>query len=178
MALPVGNGFQWTYLDGGAGPATWWSCKAGTTMSRLCGRGKSLGRIESDRDDLKCDAHRLEVATKLSADHTVMVNEHYLVDAVNSFSDSMGVDPIVNVASGGSRQVVGDGLKVLKKARTLYDGGQEHVDGSVWGKLIAKQITLSGARGRSYRAVELAFDLMRRRTIPLETMSTHPLPPG
>jgi threonine dehydrogenase-like Zn-dependent dehydrogenase len=35
------------------------------------------------------------------------------------------------------------------------------------------QATLRGVRGHSFQAVELALDLMRRKTVPLEAMSTH-----
>jgi threonine dehydrogenase-like Zn-dependent dehydrogenase len=35
------------------------------------------------------------------------------------------------------------------------------------------QATVRGVRGHSFQAVELALDLMRRKTVPLEAMSTH-----
>jgi threonine dehydrogenase-like Zn-dependent dehydrogenase len=39
--------------------------------------------------------------------------------------------------------------------------------------VIEKQVTVRGVRGHSYKSVELALDLMARKTIDLSVMSTH-----
>ena len=39
--------------------------------------------------------------------------------------------------------------------------------------MIQKQATVRGVRGHSYKAVELALDLMAAKTVDLEAMSTH-----
>jgi threonine dehydrogenase-like Zn-dependent dehydrogenase len=175
MALPVGNGFQWAYIDGGAGPGDVVVVQGPGQQGLACAvAAKVAGASKVIVTGLKRDAHRLEVAKQLGADHTVMVDEESLVDAVKTFTNGEGVDLVIDVASGGDNQVVADGLKVLKKrGRFMTAANKKHVDGFEWGVLLAKRITLRGVGGHSFRSVELALDLMRRKTFPLEAMSTH-----
>lgn len=175
MALPMGNGFQWTYLDGGSGPGQTVVVQGPGQQGLACAvAAKASGASTVIVTGLKRDAHRLEVAKRLGADHTVVVDEESLVEAVARITGGGGVDLVVEVASGGSAQVVGDGLKILKKrGRFVTATSKKDLQTFDWPMLVKKQISLLGVRGHSFYAVELALEVMRKKLAPLELMTTH-----
>lgn len=175
MALPLGNGFQWTHLDGGAGPGQTVLVEGPGQQGLACViAAKASGATTVIATGLKRDAHRLEVAKLLGADFTVMVDEDPLVETVRKLTAGEGVDLVVDVASGGASEVVNGGLALLKKRGKFVSAtNKTQLDGFDWTRLIRQQITLRGVRGHSYHAVEMALQLMRRKTVPLEAMTTH-----
>ena len=176
MALPIGNGFQWAYIDGGAGPGQTVVVQGPGQQGLACVlAAKSAGASTVICTGLKRDEHRLAIAKKLGADHVVMVDEEPLPEAVNRITNGAGVDLVLDVSSGGATEVIGGALKALKKRGKLLTAAYKRkpLDGFDLDIVIAKQATVRGVRGHSFRAVELALDLMARKTVDLSVMSTH-----
>jgi threonine dehydrogenase-like Zn-dependent dehydrogenase len=105
----------------------------------------------------------------------VMVDEEPLVDAVTRITKGAGVDLVIDVSSGGASEVIGGALKVLKKRGKLLTAAykKKPLNDFDMDIIITKQVTFRGVRGHSYKSVELALDLMARKTIDLSVMSTH-----
>ena len=176
MALPLGNGFQWTYIDGGAGPGQTVVVQGPGQQGLACVvAAKVSGASTVICTGLKRDAHRLEVAKRLGADHVIVVDEEPLVETVQRITGGAGVDLVLDVSAGGANEVIGGGLKLLKKRSKLLTAAYKRklLDEFDLDIVIAKQATLRGVRGHSYRAVEMALDLMARKTVDLAAMSTH-----
>lgn len=176
MCLPIGNGFQWVYLDGRAGPGQTVVVQGPGQQGLACVvAAKVAGASRIIATGLKRDAHRLDVAKRLGADHTIAVDEDPMVETVMELSGGEGVDLVVDCSVGAANEVIGGGLKLLKKrgALLMADYKKTPVDQFDLEIITRMQATLRGVRGHSYQAVELALDLMRRKTIPLEAMSTH-----
>lgn len=176
MALPLGNGFQWAYFDGGAGPGQTVLVQGPGQQGLACViAAKAAGASIVIATGLKADAHRLEAAKLLGADHTVMVDEDPLVEAVTKITGGRGVDLIVNASAGDPAQVVSGGLKLLRNRGVFVTAAarRDPMDQFDMRLLIQKRVTLRGVRGHSFRAVEMALEMMSRKTIPLEAMATH-----
>jgi threonine dehydrogenase-like Zn-dependent dehydrogenase len=176
MALPIGNGFQWAYLDGGAGPGQTVVVQGPGQQGLACVvAAKVAGATTIICTGLARDAHRLEAAKRLGATHTVCVDEESLDDAIARITKGAGVDLVLDVSSGGADQVVGGGIRALKKRSKLLVAAykRKKIDQFDLDLVIQKQATVRGVRGHSYKAVELALDLMAAKTVDLEAMSTH-----
>ena len=176
MALPIGNGFQWAYIDGGAGPGQTVVIQGPGQQGLACViAAKVAGASTVICSGLKRDAHRLEAAKRLGADHIVMVDEEPLTDAIDRITKGAGVDLVLDVSSGGASEVVGGPLTRLKKRGKFLSAAykRKKLEDFDLDIVIAKQATVRGVRGHSYRAVELALDLMARKTVDLSVMSTH-----
>lgn len=175
MALPIGNGFQWAYFDGGAGPGKTVVVQGPGQQGLACVvAAKAVGASTIIATGLSRDAHRLEVAQRLGAHHVVMVDDEPLVDAVMRITNGAGADLVIDVSAGSAAEVIGGGLQILKKKGRLLSAAMKGkpIDFD-FDLLIAKRASAQGVRGHSYQAVELALDLMKRKTVPLELMSTH-----
>lgn len=176
MALPIGNGFQWAFLDGGAGPGQTVVVQGPGQQGLACViAAKAAGASTVICTGLKRDAARLEAAKVLGADHTIMVDEDPFVETIMKLTKGEGVDLVLDVSAGGATQVIGGGIQILKKRSKLLVAAYKRVaiDQFDIDSVIRLQATVRGVRGHSYAAVELALDLMRRKTVPLEAMSTH-----
>ena len=126
MALPLGNGFQWVYLDGGAGPGQTVVVQGPGQQGLACVvAAKVAGASMVIATGLKRDAHRLEVAKRLGADHTIAVDEEPFVETVTRLTKGEGVDLVVDCSIGPANEVIGGGLKLLKKRGTSDGGLQE-----------------------------------------------------
>jgi threonine dehydrogenase-like Zn-dependent dehydrogenase len=176
MALPIGNGFQWAYLDGQAGPGQTVVVQGPGQQGLACVvAAKAAGASTVICTGLARDAHRLEAAKRLGADYVVMVDEEPLNDALTRITKGEGVDLVLDTSSGGAQEVIGGGIKALKKRAKLLTAAYKRtlIDKFDLDLVIQKQATVRGVRGHSYKAVELALDLMARKTVDLRAMSTH-----
>lgn len=176
MALPIGNGFQWTVLDGRAGPGQTVVVQGPGQQGLACiVAAKAAGAQTIIATGLARDAHRLEVAKRLGADYTVKVDEESLADVVRHATDGKLADLIIDSSSGGATQVVNGALELIRKRGTLIVAAYKRkpVDGFAIDSVIRQQIDLRGVRGHSFQAVEMALALMASHRIDLEAMSTH-----
>jgi threonine dehydrogenase-like Zn-dependent dehydrogenase len=176
MALPIGNGFQWAYLDGQAGPGQTVIVQGPGQQGLACVvAAKAAGAKTVIATGLARDAHRLEVAKKLGADYTVEVDRESLAEVVHRVTDGQLADLVIDVSSGGAGEVINGALELIRKRGKMLTAAYKRrpIDGFAIDTVIRQQITLRGVRGHSYRAVEMALSLMAQHTVDLEAMSTH-----
>lgn len=174
MALPIGNGFQWAYLDGGAAPGKTVVVQGPGQQGLGCViAAKSAGAETIIVSGLTHDERRLAVAKELGAHHTVFVDQEPLGEAVKRITNGRMADIVID-ASGGGPGLVNAALAMLRKRGVLIMSTRKGaVDGFDLNQMVDKQIILRGTRGHSYGAVELALKTMAAKTFPLEKMSSH-----
>ena len=174
MALPIGNGFQWAYLDGGAAPGKTVVIQGPGQQGLGCVIGaKSAGASLIIVSGLTRDERRLAVAKELGAHHTVFVDKENLGEAVKRITDGRMADIVID-SSGGGQDIVNPALALLRKRGVLVMSTRKGaVDGFDLNQMVDKQIIVRGTRGHSYGAVELALKTMGAKTFPLEKMSSH-----
>lgn len=176
MALPLGNGFQWAHLDGGAGPGQVVVVQGPGQQGLACVvAAKIAGAQTVIATGLARDEFRLEVARQLGADYTVVVDREPLTRHVEEITDGRMADLVLDVSSGGAEEVINGGVALLHKRGKLLTAASKHkpLHGFDLDTLIRKQVTLRGVRGHSFRAVEMALELMASARVKLELLSTH-----
>jgi threonine dehydrogenase-like Zn-dependent dehydrogenase len=171
LALPIGNGYQWAYVDGQVGP--------GDSVLIIGPGQQGLACVIAAREagagqiiivGLERDAARLDVALKLGADHAFVVGEG-LVEQVRTVIDGDGVDVSIDTAAG-SEQTVNQALELTRKRGRLVipAATRRPLNGLDFYKITRKHLTVKGARGHSYAAVEWAIALIDSGRRPLELM--------
>ncbi len=174
MALPIGNGFQWAFLDGGAGPGKTVIVQGPGQQGLGCViAAKAAGADTIIVSGLKRDAPRLAVARELGAQHAICVDEEDLGAAVTRITGGRMADIVID-ASGGGAAIVNPALALLRKRGTLLVAARKGaIAGFDLDQVVNKQIVLRGTRGHSFEAVELALKTMAAGRFPLEKMSSH-----
>jgi threonine dehydrogenase-like Zn-dependent dehydrogenase len=82
-------------------------------------------------------------------------------------------DIVIDV-SGAGAEIVNGGISLLKKrGRMLCTALKKTPVPFDLDRMIKYQIRMMGTRGHSFEAVELALQLMKSKTFPLELISTH-----
>lgn len=174
MALPLGNGFQWMYFDGGAGP--------GKTVVIQGPGQQGLGAVIAARvagadliivSGLSHDGKRFELAAALGATHTVAVDQEDLGAAVSRITGGRMADIVLDCSGLGPRNINPSLLLLRKRGVLLTVSRGEPAEALDVNRLINGQLTIRGLRGHSYEAVEMALRTMARKILPLELMSTH-----
>lgn len=177
MALPLGNGFQWAVLDGGASVGETVVVQGPGQQGLACVvAAKAAGARTVISTGLARDRRRLDVAERLGADYTIAVDEESLKDRVAEITGGRGADLVLDVSSGGATEVVNGGLDILKPRHGRFVAAsfkQKAIDGFALDTVIAKTIRFQGVRGHSFKAVEMGLELMSSGTADLEAMSTH-----
>jgi threonine dehydrogenase-like Zn-dependent dehydrogenase len=174
MALPIGNGFQWVYLDAGSGPDKTVVIHGPGQQGLGCViAAKATGSATIIVSGLARDERRLKVARELGADHTIVADREDLVEAVTRLTNGRMADIVIE-ASGAGPEIVNLSLKLVRKRGTLLFAARKG-DGIAFDldQAIAKQAVLRGTRGHSFAAVELALATMASGKFPLERMSSH-----
>ena len=174
MALPLGNGFQWTHLDGGAGP--------GKTVVIIGPGQQGFGCVVAAAASgatniviagLARDKPRFPIAMKLGATHAITVDEEDVRSRLKDVTGGAMADIVIDV-SGAGAEIVNGGISLLKKrGRMLCTALKKTPVPFDLDRLIKYQIRMMGTRGHSFEAVELALQLMKAKKFPLELISTH-----
>lgn len=175
MSLPVGNGFQWAYLDGKAGPGKTVVIIGPGQQGMSCGMAAATaGADQVIVLGLSTDVKRLEVAKKLGATHTVMVDQEDPVKVVKDLTGGEGADVIIEASSAGPA-IFNQALEMIRKRGTFLcvSNKKTPIPGFNMDMVIRKQVFLRGTRGHSFQAVELAMKAMMSGRYPVELMSTH-----
>ncbi|MDE2476411.1 MAG: zinc-binding dehydrogenase, partial [Alphaproteobacteria bacterium] len=176
MALPLGNGFQWTFLDAGIGP--------GKTLVVLgpgqqgCGcvvAAKTAGAENIIVVGLSRDERRFEIVRRLGATHTIAIDKDDVLERVRQITGGQMADVVIEVSNAGP-EIVNAGLSLLRKrGKMLCTAWKKNAVPLDVDRLIRYQAELRGVRGHSYQAVELAIRAMNSGHHPLELISTHVL---
>ena len=174
MALPLGNGFQWMYYDGGAGP--------GKTVVIQGPGQQGIGAVVAAKiagadliivSGLAHDEKRFELAKMLGATHTVAVDQEDLGAAVSRITGGRMADIVLDCSGLGPKNINPSLLLMRKRGVLLTVSRGEPAEALDVNRLINNQLTIRGLRGHSYEAVEMALNTMARKILPLELMSTH-----
>jgi threonine dehydrogenase-like Zn-dependent dehydrogenase len=171
MALPIGNGYQWAYRDGQIGPGDTVAIFGPGQQGLACvvaAREAGAGKIIIS--GLERDAARLAVAEKLGAHHTLIAGDG-LPEQVRDIVGAPGVDLTIDTAAG-SEQTINQALDITRKRGRIVIPASlrrplENVD---FYKITRKHLTVKGARGHSYAAVEWAIALIAAGGHPLDLM--------
>lgn len=180
LGLPLGNGYQWTCLDGKVragetvvvlGPG---QSGIGCVVAAACA-GARVVVVGRDRD-----RERLEVAKKLGADATFVTGldgDHEEEDVrayVGDVTAGAMAELVVDAAAGTDETISFAIDLVGKRARIVLAAASSTPLSRfpVW-QLSRKQVLLQAVRGHSWESVEWALSLLGSGRVPLDLMSTY-----
>lgn len=175
LALPLGNGVEWTYLQGGAGIGQCVLIQGPGQQGLACVvAAKEAGASSIIVSGLSSDAHRLALALELGAHHTIDVERQDLQKAVADITGGAMADLVIDCASGGPATIV-SAIAVARKGARVILGGRKgrsipEFDSDL---LVRKFLTVKGMRGHSYQSVEMALRIIASGRYPLEKLCTH-----
>jgi threonine dehydrogenase-like Zn-dependent dehydrogenase len=173
LFLPMANGVEWMYR--------YCDLKLGDTVLVQGTGQQGLSAVLTAKEawaaciivtGLSHDAHRLTLARRFGADHTIDVEHENFRDKVMDVTGSKGVNVVVNVTGGGNTTVA-DSIAMTGKQHctiVLAAAGQEEIN---VGSLSRSKIVLKRANGHSFFAVEQAIRLIASGKYPLQELYTH-----
>jgi threonine dehydrogenase-like Zn-dependent dehydrogenase len=174
MCLPIGNGFQWTYYDCGAGPGKIVVVQGPGQQGLGCAlAAKIVGADMVIVSGLSHDADRFELAKVFGADHVIAVDKDDLLETVADLTNGRMADIVIDTSGLGPKNI-NPSMQLLRKRGVLATlsrkGAAENFNAEL---LIGQQLTLKGLRGHGYDAVEMALSAMASKKYPFERMSSH-----
>ena len=177
LALPLSNGIEWTYLQGGAGPGQTVVVQGPGQQGLACvvaAREAGAEQIIVSGLATPTDRRRLELARRLGAHHAIVIGEDDLLETVAELSGGRMADLVIDCASGGTESV-STAMQLARKRGRVILGGQKRrtipdFDSDL---IIARFLTVKGMRGHSYESVELALQLIAAGRHGVAEMSTH-----
>ena len=121
------------------------------------------------------DAARLEVATKLGADHVIDVEKEDPLARILAITSNKGVDIVLDCTAGAGTVPVLLGVEALKRkgGTIVVQGEMAEFPNFPLGRVTVKFITIKSARGHSFKACELALAQLASKRFPLELVTTH-----
>jgi threonine dehydrogenase-like Zn-dependent dehydrogenase len=180
LALPLGNGVEWSCLQGALkigeavviqGPGQ--QGLACAVAAREAGAAIVIVTGKSTPQDKK----RLALAKKLGATHTIDIDEEDLFETVADITGGAMADLVMDCSSGGPAAAVAAIRLARKRGRVILGGRspdrKAEFDTDI---LVKKFLTVKGVRGHSWEAVELAIQIIASGKHPLEEMCTHVFP--
>ncbi len=177
LALPLSNGIEWTYLQGGAGPGQTVVIQGPGQQGLACvvaAREAGAELIILSGMSTPTDRKRMELARTLGAHHCIDIEEHDLLETVAAITNGRMADLVIDCASGGPQSVV-SAIQLARKRGCVVLGGQKRqpVPAFDSDRIIANFLTVKGMRGHSYASVELALQLIAGNRHNVRSMSTH-----
>lgn len=178
LALPLGNGVEWAYLQG--------ATRIGESVVIQGPGQQGLACVVAAREagaaciivtGLAADERRLALAKKLGAHHTVAVDQVDVFTAVRDATGGDMADLVLDCASGGTETVTGAIALARKRGRIILGGRKfKAIPDFDSDMLITRFLTVKGMRGHSYDAVELGLGIIASGRYPLDDMCTHTFP--
>lgn len=177
LALPLGNGVEWAYLQGKVGAGECIVIQGPGQQGLACvvaAREAGAGCIIVSGLGTPTDARRLALAKRLGAHHTINVDAQDLLGTVSGLTGGAMADLVIDCASGGPWTVV-SAIRLARKGGRILIGGRKgrpvpEFDADI---LFTRFLTVKGMRGHSYHAVELGLQIIASRKYPLEEMCSH-----
>jgi threonine dehydrogenase-like Zn-dependent dehydrogenase len=177
LALPLGNGVEWAYLQGGAGIGQTVVIQGPGQQGLACviaAREAGASCIIVTGLGNPTDQFRLALARQLGADHIIDIEQQDLLETVADITNGSMADLVIDCASGGPATVV-SAMQLARKRGRVILGGQKRrripeFDSDL---LISKFLTVKGMRGHSYESVEMALQIIASGRYPLSAMTTH-----
>ncbi|MEK7217321.1 MAG: alcohol dehydrogenase catalytic domain-containing protein, partial [Chloroflexota bacterium] len=173
MYLPMSNGIEWAYRYGATQMGDTVVVQ-GPGQQGLCAvlAAREAGAAQIIVSGLTRDAHRLALARKLGAHHTIDVQQEDFRAKVMDLTGGRGANVVVNVTGGGTTTVA-DAIAVAATRRctiVLAAPGSETISVGNWGR---KRIALKTANGHSFDAVEQAIRFIASGKDDLLELCTH-----
>ena len=176
IVTPLANGIEWALIEaqvsyaetvliqgpGQQGLSQAVACiQAGASLVIVAGTGR--------------DTARLELATRLGADHVIDVQQVDAVERVMDLTGGRGVDVVLDCTAGAGTTPILTGIEALKRreGRMVVQGEVAAFPDFPLKRVTEKAITIHSARGHSYRACELALDQLSSQRFPLDELTTH-----
>jgi threonine dehydrogenase-like Zn-dependent dehydrogenase len=177
LALPLGNGVEWAYLQGKVGIGECIVIQGPGQQGLACvvaAKEAGASPIIVTGLGTPSDRRRLALAKRLGADHTINIEEQDLIKTVDTITGGAMADVVIDCASGGPWTIV-SALKLARKGGRILIGGRKgapvpQFDVDV---LFTRFLAVKGMRGHSYQAVELGLGILASGKYPLEEMCTH-----
>lgn len=180
LALPLGNGVEWAYLQGGLKIGECVVIQGPGQQGLSCvvaAKEAGAGNIIVTGLSNETDRRRLEIAKRLGAHHTIMVDQEDLLETTADLTGGDMADLVIDCASGGPETVV-SAIQLARKCGRVILGGGKHKPVPEFDSdlLVRRFISVKGMRGHSYAAVELAISIIASNRYPLDEMCTHVFP--
>lgn len=175
LALPLGNGVEWTLFQGGATVGTCVLIQGPGQQGLACvAAAKEAGASCIIVTGLSADQPRLALARELGAHHTIDVEQQDLLQTVADITGGLMADLVIDCASGGPATIV-TALQLVRKSGTVLLCGRKGAPIPAFDsdQLFRRNITVKGVRGHSFEAVALAMQLLDSCRYPFEKMCTH-----
>ena len=177
LALPLSNGIEWTYLQGGAGPGQCVVIQGPGQQGLACvvaAREAGAAQIIVTGLGNATDEYRLSLARELGAHHTVNIESQDLLESVAAITGGHMADLVVDCAGGGTESVKTAMQLARKRGRVILAGQKRRkVPDFDSDMIISRFLTVKGMRGHSYESVELALQLIAANRHNVKAMSTH-----
>lgn len=172
MAIPLGNGFQWAVLDGGAGPGkTVLVFGPGQQGLGCVFAAKAAGAIRVILVGHTRDRSRLDLALRLGADVAIDAEREDLKDRVRHLTRGRGVDVVVDTTGDPTGQIAADAVALAAKGAQLnLNGLKQSVS---IGDVKRMYLTVRAPRGHSYTAVQMALDYLDVERERLSALCSH-----
>jgi len=179
MFNPLGAGFRWAVEIPDTGPGD---------IVLILGPGqRGLASIIAARaagadliivTGLQRDAAKLALAKELGADHTIDIENADLRGRVRELTNGHGADVIVEVSAYAPEPVAEALYCAAAGARIVLAGvkGFKAVPDFISDLIVAKELTIKGAFGVTWKAYEAAIRLIESGRVPLQKMHTHDFP--
>jgi threonine dehydrogenase-like Zn-dependent dehydrogenase len=177
LALPLGNGVEWAYLQGGIKIGETVVIQGPGQQGLACvvaAKEAGAGHIIVTGRSTPTDQRRLALARKLGADDTIDIDNSDLLETIADLTGGGMADLVLDCASGGTETIV-SALQLARKAGRVILGGRKfrrvpEFDSDL---LITRFLTVKGMRGHSFQAVELALKIIASGKYALDEMCTH-----
>lgn len=172
LAIPFGNGVQWACNDGGAGAGKTvlifgpGQQGLGCVLAAKCAGSLSVILVGRTRD-----RSRLDLSTRLGADHAIDSEHSDLIAEVMRITRGHGVDVVVDTTGDPDGSVVASAIELAAKGAYLsLNGLRQSVP---IGEIKKRYLTVRAPRGRSYAAVELALRYVASGRWPIDEVCSH-----
>lgn len=177
LALPLGNGVEWAYLQGKVGVGECLVIQGPGQQGLACivaAKEAGANPIIISGLGTPTDQRRLALAKRLGAHHTINVEQQDLLETVSNLTGGAMADVVIDCASGGPWTIV-SAVQLARKGGRILIGGRKgkpvpEFDVDI---LFTRFLTVKGMRGHSYQAVELGLQILASGKYPLAEMCTH-----
>jgi len=124
------------------------------------------------------DAHRLELARRLGATHTIDVDAEDPVARVADITGGEGVDIVLDISAGSTEPIV-QAVDMVRPGGQIVLAGlksNKPVTGLVTDKIVWNEIRLQGVLSSDWSSMEIAIDIIDRLRDELDCLCTHTYP--
>jgi threonine dehydrogenase-like Zn-dependent dehydrogenase len=156
LAVPLGNGFQWAVLDGGAGPGKSVLVFGPGQQGLGCAfAAKAAGALCVILVGRTRDRSRLDLSLRMGVDVAIDADQESLMERVRAATGGRGVDVVVDTTGDPTGQVATDAVALAAKGAHLnLNGLGQKVS---IGDIKKLYLTVRAPRGHSYTACEMAL---------------------